>query len=74
MSDSTGRYRTNWQDEIESAALYAAIAALEPNPSLAEVYRRLAAVETEHARFWRRNCARPASRFRRSVSAGAAAP
>jgi len=52
MSDSTGRYRTNWQDEIESAALYAAIAALEPNPSLAEVYRRLAAVETEHARFW----------------------
>lgn len=52
MSDSAGRYRANWQDEIESAALYAAIAALEPNPSLAEVYRRLAAVETEHARFW----------------------
>lgn len=52
MADATTRYRANWQDEIESAALYTAIAAAEPNPSLAEVYRRLAAVEAEHARFW----------------------
>ena len=43
------RYRAHWQDEIESAALYAAIAEAEPQPQLAEVYRRLAAVEAEHA-------------------------
>jgi VIT1/CCC1 family predicted Fe2+/Mn2+ transporter len=52
MTDATARYRANWQDEIESAALYEAIGAAEPNPRLAEVYRRLAAVEAEHARFW----------------------
>lgn len=46
------RYRANWQDEIESAALYSAIAEVESQPSLAEIYRKLAAVEAEHARFW----------------------
>jgi VIT1/CCC1 family predicted Fe2+/Mn2+ transporter len=46
------RYRANWQDEIESAALYAALAEVERQPNVAEVYRRLAAVEDEHARFW----------------------
>ncbi len=46
------RYRTNWQDEIESAALYAALAEVEQQPRLAEVYRRLAAVEEAHAKFW----------------------
>lgn len=49
---ATVRYRTNWQDEIESAALYAAIAEVEPQPKLAEVYRRLAAAEATHAQFW----------------------
>jgi hypothetical protein len=38
MSDSAARYRTNWQDEIESAALYRVIGELEPNPNLANVY------------------------------------
>ncbi len=52
MSDPLLRYRANWQDEIESAALYAAIAEAEPQPQLAEVYRRLAAVEAAHAQFW----------------------
>ncbi len=52
MSDATARYRANWQDEIESAALYATLAEIERSPQLAEVYRRLAAVEAEHARFW----------------------
>src|SRR5689334_22309978 len=35
------RYRANWQDEIESAALYAALAEVEQQPGLANVYRRL---------------------------------
>jgi VIT1/CCC1 family predicted Fe2+/Mn2+ transporter len=52
MDDALVRYRANWQDEIESAALYNAIAAAEKQPQLAEVYRRLAAVEAEHAQFW----------------------
>jgi VIT1/CCC1 family predicted Fe2+/Mn2+ transporter len=46
------RYRANWQDEIDSAALYRAIAAVESNASLAELYRRLAAVEERHAQVW----------------------
>jgi len=46
------RYRTNLQDEIDSAALYRTLAEVEAQPQLAEVYRRLAMVEERHARFW----------------------
>ncbi len=44
--------RANWQDEIDSAALYRVLAEQEDQPQLAEVYRRLAAVEEKHAGFW----------------------
>jgi len=46
------RYRTNWRDEIESAALYRAVADAEPDANLAEVYRKIAAAEDRHAAFW----------------------
>ncbi len=46
------RYRENWQDEVDSAALYRAVADAERHPELAEVYRRLAATEESHAGFW----------------------
>ena len=46
------RFRTNRQEEIDSASIYAAIAKLEPNEKLAEVYRRLAASEEAHIAFW----------------------
>ncbi len=46
------RWRANRQDEIDSAALYRAVADVEPEPQLAELYRRLAATEDEHADFW----------------------
>jgi vacuolar iron transporter family protein len=46
------RYRANWRDEIDSAALYRALADLESDPRLADVYRRLAATEERHAGFW----------------------
>lgn len=46
------RYRANLQDEIDSAALYRALAEAEGNPELARVYTRLAEVEEEHAGFW----------------------
>jgi VIT1/CCC1 family predicted Fe2+/Mn2+ transporter len=43
------RHLANWQDEIDSVALYRALADLEPDPRLADVYRRLAAAEDRHA-------------------------
>jgi VIT1/CCC1 family predicted Fe2+/Mn2+ transporter len=46
------RYRANWQDEIDSAALYRSVADAEQNPQLATVYRKLAAAEDNHAAFW----------------------
>lgn len=46
------RYLEYWQDEIESAYLYRSLAKAEPQPSLAEVYRRLAQTEEDHARVW----------------------
>jgi hypothetical protein len=55
MSDTdtaVDRYRASWQDEIASAALYTVIAEIETQPQLAELYRRLATVEQQHAQFW----------------------
>lgn len=46
------RYLENWQDEIESAYLYRALAKAESQPTLAEVYRRLAQTEQSHAQIW----------------------
>src|ERR1700693_6163396 len=51
---SVARYRTNLQGEVDSAALYRAMAEAEQDPHLSEVYRRLAAVEEAHAEFWRK--------------------
>lgn len=51
-SSDTARLRANLQAEIDSAAIYTALAAVERHPPLAEVYRRLAATEEAHARFW----------------------
>ena len=60
MSDdgSVARYRSNLQGEVDSAALYRAMAEAEPDPRLGEVYRRLAAVEEAHAEFWRKELGR----------------
>ena len=46
------RYRANWQDEVDSAALYRVLAEVEEEQDLAEVYRRLAEAEEKHADFW----------------------
>ena len=50
--DDIARYRANFQDEIESAALYRVIAQAEKQPQLARVYLKMAEVEEEHAEFW----------------------
>lgn len=50
--DDVARYRRNRQDEIDSATVYRAMAEAESQPQVAEVYRRLAATEEQHADFW----------------------
>ena len=53
-TDRQARYRANLQGEVDSSALYRALAEVEANPQIAEVYRRLAGVEEAHAEFWRK--------------------
>ena len=50
--DAAARYLENWQDEVDSAAEYRAMAAAEPDPRLAKVYANLAAMEEAHIAFW----------------------
>ena len=52
--DALPRYRSNLQGEIDGASIYAALAESEADPKLAEVFRRLAAVEEAHGNFWRK--------------------
>lgn len=52
------RYTANIQGEIDSAALYRALAEAEANPQLAGIYKKLASVEEEHAAFWMRQLER----------------
>ena len=46
------RYLAFWTEERNSAALYAALATIESDAKLAEVYRRLSATEAKHAESW----------------------
>jgi VIT1/CCC1 family predicted Fe2+/Mn2+ transporter len=46
------RYRENWQDEVDSASEYRAVAASESDPRLARVYANLAQMEERHIAFW----------------------
>lgn len=57
------RYRANLQGEVDSASLYRALADVEPDPQLAQVYGRLASVEEAHATFWRKQLERVGSRL-----------
>lgn len=56
MADTTDirRYRDNLQDETDAAFMYRAIAAMEKQPQLAEVFNRMAAIEENHIGFWER--------------------
>src|SRR6185503_8829829 len=47
------RFRANLQAEIDGAALYRVLADGTERPEVAEVYRRLAATEENHAEVWR---------------------
>lgn len=52
------RYRANLQGEVDGATVYDALADASKDPAVADVYRRLAAVERAHAEFWREHLAR----------------
>jgi len=47
------RYRQNLQDEVDGSAMYRALAEIEGEPSLVELYERLAATEERHGALWR---------------------
>jgi vacuolar iron transporter family protein len=42
------RYTANLQGEVDSATLYQTLAQTEKHPQLAQVYRRLVAIEEAH--------------------------
>ncbi|MBI3287083.1 MAG: VIT1/CCC1 transporter family protein [Chloroflexi bacterium] len=50
--NETDQWVTNLRRELNGAALYRALADAEPNPNLAEVYRRLSTIERRHAETW----------------------
>jgi VIT1/CCC1 family predicted Fe2+/Mn2+ transporter len=52
LSSESKRYQANWRAEQEGALLYQELAKAEPNPHLAELYRRLSESERRHAAFW----------------------
>ena len=56
-AESQHRYTANLQGEVDSAALYETLSKAEKNPQLAGVYARLAAIESAHAEFWKRQIA-----------------
>jgi vacuolar iron transporter family protein len=64
------RLRRNWRAEGDSAALYEALARLDPDPQQSHLYRELAAAERRHAAFWEerlRLAGQPIPRFRPSL-------
>ena len=51
-TNKLAQYVANWQDERNGAALYRAIAEVEENLQLKEIYHRLAEAEERHSCFW----------------------
>ena len=53
QSSDTDRYRANYLAEQEGVYLYTKLAELESDAHLAELYRRIAAIEERHAALWK---------------------
>jgi len=60
--DDVVRLKSNFQGEVDGAILYDALADAETDGKLAEVYRRLAAIERAHAEFWSKELERRGQR------------
>lgn len=52
-ADRYQRYQSNLRDELDGAALYAALAEAETDPVRRDLFRQLAEAETAHAQLWR---------------------
>ena len=53
MSPDIKRYQDNLRDELNGAALYAALAAAESDPLRKDLFLQLAQAESSHAQLWR---------------------
>jgi VIT1/CCC1 family predicted Fe2+/Mn2+ transporter len=53
MTDDIERYRVNLRDELNGAALYAALASVEADPLRKDLFLQLAQAESSHANVWR---------------------
>src|SRR5665213_1613384 len=53
MTPDIDRYRVNLRDELNGAALYAALAAAEADPLRKDLFLQLAQAESSHAQLWR---------------------
>ena len=51
-ADKLKRYRENWVEEKNSAAIYEALSQKEDDKRIAEVYQRMAGAENRHAVKW----------------------
>lgn len=51
-SPDVERFIENWQDEVDSASEYRAMATSEHDPKIAKVYSNLARMEEAHIAFW----------------------
>ena len=57
MTGNIQRYRDNLRDELNGAALYAALAAAEADPLRKDLFLQLSQAEEHHARLWREKLA-----------------
>src|SRR5437762_3181712 len=53
-SSEIQRYQTNLRDELDGAALYAALATAEKDPVRKDLFLQLSQAEAEHAAVWRK--------------------
>ena len=53
-AEDVARYATNLREELDGAALYAAIAAAERDPSRKDLFTQLSQAEAGHAEIWRK--------------------
>jgi vacuolar iron transporter family protein len=53
MNDDVKRYRDNLRDELNGAALYAALASAEGDPLRQDLFLQLSQAESQHAQLWR---------------------
>src|ERR1700739_3309667 len=53
MTADVKRYQDNLRDELNGAALYAALAAAEADPIRKDLFLQLAQAESSHAELWR---------------------